>query len=75
VPNERIVYVYEMHVGEPRISVSLATIELQARGQGTLLKITEQGVFFDGYDDGGSREHGTRILMDRLAHSINQELM
>ncbi len=70
VPNERIVYVYEMHVGEPRISVSLATIELQPHGQGTQLKITEQGVFLDGYDDAGSRERGTRFLVERIAESL-----
>jgi uncharacterized protein YndB with AHSA1/START domain len=70
VPNERIVYVYEMHVGEPRISVSLATIEFKPHGKGTQLKITEQGVFLDGYDDSGRREHGTRILTDRIAESL-----
>jgi uncharacterized protein YndB with AHSA1/START domain len=70
VPNERIVYVYEMHVGEPRISVSLATLEFKAQGQGTKLKVTEQGVFLDGYDDAGRREHGTGILLDRIAETL-----
>jgi uncharacterized protein YndB with AHSA1/START domain len=33
VPNERIIYGYDMHSGETRISVSLATVENEARGQ------------------------------------------
>jgi uncharacterized protein YndB with AHSA1/START domain len=32
VPDERIVYAYDMHVGERRISVSLGTVELEPEG-------------------------------------------
>src|SRR5262249_20021586 len=32
VPNERIIYSYDMHIGENRISVSLATIEFKPAG-------------------------------------------
>ena len=35
-----------------------------------LLKITEQGAFLDGYDDAGSREHGTGHLLDALGASL-----
>jgi uncharacterized protein YndB with AHSA1/START domain len=70
VPNERIVYVYEMHTGKAKISVSLATVELKPAGKGTKLVITEQGVFLDGYDDAGSRERGTRGLLDQLEASL-----
>lgn len=70
VPEERIVYAYEMHLDDVKISVSLATIELKADGQGTRLLITESGAFLDGYDDAGSREHGTNFLMDRLGASL-----
>ena len=67
VPNERIVYSYTMHLDEKKISVSLATMQLKSAGSGrTTLKVTEQGVFLDGYDDAGSREHGTGFLLDRL---------
>ena len=31
VPNERIIYSYDMHLDDKRISVSLATVELEAR--------------------------------------------
>ena len=50
VPDERIVYTYEMYRDEDRISVSVATIELTASGEETQLTLTEQGVFLDGHD-------------------------
>lgn len=66
VPEERIVYAYEMRLDGVKISVSLATLELKPAGQGTRLLITESGAFLDGYDDAGSRERGTNLLMDRV---------
>jgi hypothetical protein len=51
--------------------VSLATIELKPAGKGTKLVITEQGVFLDGYDDAGSRERGTKGLLDQLEAALN----
>ena len=71
VPNERIIYVYEMHIGPNKISESLATIELAPDGKGTKLKLTEQGAFLDGYDDAGSREKGTHGLLDALGKSFD----
>ncbi len=70
VVNERIVYTYDMTIGEKRISVSLATIEFIAEGAGTRVSVTEHGVFLDGYDDAGSREHGTRWLMNKLGAQL-----
>jgi uncharacterized protein YndB with AHSA1/START domain len=72
VPNERIVYAYDMHLGEKHISVSLATVEFKPAGTGTRLVLTEQGVFLDGYDDAGSREHGTKALLDRLEAALKR---
>jgi hypothetical protein len=60
-----------MHLDETRISVSLATIELKPEKDGTLLVFTEQGAFLDGYDDAGSRERGTRDLLDALGASLD----
>ena len=72
VPNERIVYAYEMRLDERKISISLATMELKAAGPGrTALKVTEQGAFLDGYDD-GSRERGTGFLLDKLGESLSE---
>jgi len=73
VPNERIVYVYEMHTNDVRISISLATIELKERGKGTELIITEQGVFLDGYDDAGRREQGTQVLIGQLEQALQRQ--
>jgi uncharacterized protein YndB with AHSA1/START domain len=71
VPNQRLVYGYEMRQDDRKISVSLATIELAPAGEGTRLKVTEQGAFLDGYDDAGSREHGTGLLLDRLGAALS----
>jgi uncharacterized protein YndB with AHSA1/START domain len=70
IENKRIVYAYEMYVDGTKISVSLATVELTPAGSGTLLKMTEQGAFLDGYDDAGSREKGTRGLLENLDRSL-----
>jgi len=70
VPNERIVSTYDMHMDKTKISVSLATVQLHAAGAGTRLVYTEQGVFLDGYDDAGSRERGTRDLLDKLGKAL-----
>ena len=72
VPDQRIIYSYSMHLDEQHISVSLATIELKPEGAGTRLVITEQGVFLDGYDDAGSRERGTRILLEQLGGALQR---
>lgn len=73
VANERIVYTYEMRLDENRISVSLATVVLEAAGDGTHLILTEQGVFLDGYDDAEQREEGTQGLLDALGSSLASE--
>jgi uncharacterized protein YndB with AHSA1/START domain len=71
VPEQRIVYSYTMHLNDAKISVSLATMELERDSPGrTRLKVTEQGAFLDGYDDGGSRERGTAFLLDKIGDSL-----
>jgi uncharacterized protein YndB with AHSA1/START domain len=70
VADERIVYSYEMHLDDRKISVSLATFELKPVGTGTHLVMTEQGAFLDGYDDAGSRERGSTFLLDALGNFL-----
>ena len=70
VPDRRLVYAYEMHLDDRKISVSLATLELEPVGEGTRLTLTEQGTFLNGYEDGGGREHGTRLMLERLAGAV-----
>jgi uncharacterized protein YndB with AHSA1/START domain len=72
IPNERLVYSYVMHLDDKKISVSLATMQLKADGGKTTLKVSEQGAFLDGYDDAGSREHGTGHLLDALGSSLKE---
>ena len=66
VSGQRIIYTYDMHRDEARISVSVATVEIEKLGAGTRLTLTEQGVFLDGLDTPAEREHGTGALMDSL---------
>jgi uncharacterized protein YndB with AHSA1/START domain len=66
----RIIYSYVMHLDDRKISVSQACIELFAENGGTKLVLTEYGDYLDGYDDAGSREHGTNFLMDALGKSL-----
>ena len=70
VPNERIVYAYEMYFDKRRISVSLTTIEFKPADGGTKLVFTEQGVFLDGLDDAKGREEGSNWLLDKLGASL-----
>lgn len=70
VPEKRLVYTYDMYWQGKKISVSLASIEFVLAGKGTKLVVTEQHAFLDGYEDAGSRERGTRSLLENLAQSL-----
>ena len=70
VPNQRIIYTYDMHIDGERISVSVTTIELTSTGKGTKLVFNEMGAFLDGLDKPDLREAGTRDLLDKLGASL-----
>jgi uncharacterized protein YndB with AHSA1/START domain len=70
VPAQRIIYAYDMHNGDTRISVSLAVVELEPAGDGTRLTLTEHGVYLDGHDTAAEREHGTIELMKALGEYV-----
>jgi uncharacterized protein YndB with AHSA1/START domain len=70
VPNERIVYTYELLIGEVRSSVSLVTVELERDGEGTTLTLIEHGAFFDGLEDPDVRRDGTGSLLDGLGREV-----
>ena len=72
VPDERIVTSYTMHMDQTLMSVSTATTEFRRDGAGTLLVLTEQGVYLDGDGpaDARGREQGTRELLDNLEASL-----
>jgi uncharacterized protein YndB with AHSA1/START domain len=74
VEHQRIVHTYEMYRDEQRMSVSVATIELEPSGDATTLTLTEQGVFFDALDTPAEREHGTREMLDTLGAALEAQL-
>jgi hypothetical protein len=59
-----------MYLNDNKISVSLATITMEAIGSSTKLSVTEMGVFLDGYDTPEQREQGTNYLLDTLVKSL-----
>lgn len=76
VPDQRIVYSYEMYADDVRISVSVATIEFAKDGDGTRLTWTEQGAYLDGIDGPeapGLRRGGTSELLDGLSAYLQRE--
>ncbi len=72
VPDRRIVLAYTMTVGDKRISVSLATVEIAPSGEGARLVYTEQGAFFDGDDKPANREAGCRELLEKLGEELRK---
>ena len=73
VPNQRIVYAYDMHLDEIRISVSLATVEFKPAGAGTRMIFTEQVVFLDGADASRARRARTGAWLDKLDAELGRE--
>jgi uncharacterized protein YndB with AHSA1/START domain len=66
VPDQRIVYTYDMYRDDTRISVSLATVELFPEDTGTHLILIEYGAFINGYDKPELREEGINNVFDEL---------
>jgi uncharacterized protein YndB with AHSA1/START domain len=74
VPDQRIIYSYEIYADDIRLSVSVATIEFVSNGDGTALTWTEQGAFLDGTDGNEApvlRREGTVALLDLLPGYLN----
>jgi uncharacterized protein YndB with AHSA1/START domain len=66
VPNRRVVYAYDMHLDEARISVSLVTLELERVRSKTKMTFTEQVVLLDGHGDAEERRLGTEVGLGHL---------
>ncbi len=69
VPDQRVIYSYEMYADDARISVSVATIEFTKNAEGTALSWTEQGTYLDGIDGPAApalRQEGTAEMLDGL---------
>ena len=75
VPDERIVFTYDLTLGGSLVSVSLATVEFHPAdgGTGTQLTYTEHGAFLDGLDDPELRKNGTGGMLDELGHWLERQ--
>ena len=74
VPDQRLVYSYEMYADGARISVSVATVEFVKAADGTTLTWTEQGAYLDGFDGQDAsrlRQGGTSEMLDSLAKYLD----
>jgi uncharacterized protein YndB with AHSA1/START domain len=79
VPDRRIIYSYEMYADDVRISVSVATIEFTPAGDvpdSTVLAVTEQGAYLDGFDGPGApalRQEGMTEMLANLTDYLKQQ--
>jgi uncharacterized protein YndB with AHSA1/START domain len=75
LPDERIAFTYDLSFGGPLVSVSLATVEFHATGDGsrTQLTYTEHGAFLDGLDDPELRKNGTGGMLDELGRWLDRQ--
>ena len=70
VPDQRIVYSYTLSLDERPISVSLTTIEIFPRSEGSRLRLTEHGAYFEDGEP-APRRHGTGELLDALGRVLS----
>jgi uncharacterized protein YndB with AHSA1/START domain len=76
VNDERIVYVYDMHLNGVHHSLSLATVEIEPVGAGTRLIFTEQIAYLDGangVEGTAAREHGVGWHLDLLGDALRRD--
>jgi uncharacterized protein YndB with AHSA1/START domain len=74
LPDQRIIYAYEMSFAGVRLSASLVTILLAASGTKTRMTYTEQVAILTGSADAGQqRLMGTEQGIDRLVDIIENE--
>lgn len=73
VENRRIVMATHMTIEGKVVSASLVTIELVPAKDGTDLICTHQGAFFEGSGGPEMREHGWKVLLDKLGQVLESE--
>ena len=66
VPDERIIFGYDIVVGDKRVSASLVTVSFKASRKGTRMTYTEQLALLDGFTEVEERIQGTNEGLDRL---------
>ncbi|MFO1015703.1 MAG: SRPBCC domain-containing protein [Caulobacteraceae bacterium] len=70
VPDQRIVLVQTMSLGDQRISSALITFEVEAAGDGATLTLTHQAAFYERADGPKMRQEGWVSLMARLTAEL-----
>lgn len=70
VPEQRIIYTYDIYSDKQRVSISLATLEFAALGAGTHLMYREQALILDSVEGTGKREMRTGVLFDQMEASL-----
>lgn len=70
VPEQRIVYTNHMLRNDDRISVSLTSVEFLPHPDGTLLVLTEHGIYLDGLDEPEYRRRGITEQLETLARLL-----
>lgn len=73
VPDNRIVYAYDVKINDALTSLSIATVEFRPAGGGTELIMTEHGAFLDGLDNADERQGGTNWVLDRLGEILAEQ--
>jgi uncharacterized protein YndB with AHSA1/START domain len=66
VPNHRICYSMTIARGDTRITVSMVTVELAAKGERCDVRVTDQVAILDGGESSGDRERGWGETLDKL---------
>jgi uncharacterized protein YndB with AHSA1/START domain len=72
VANERILTTSTLHTGDQLSTVSVTSVEFRADDAGTLLVLTEHGVYLPGQEQPAWREHGTAKQLDALAAEFTE---
>lgn len=70
VKNQRIVYVSTLSADDQLATTSITTVELRPDGDGTVLLLTESGVFLDGQEQPAWREQGTGDWLTKLGDEL-----
>jgi uncharacterized protein YndB with AHSA1/START domain len=67
VTNERILTTSTLHTGDRLSTVSVTSVEFREEDAGTLLVLTEHGIYLPGQEQPAWREHGTAEQLNTLA--------
>jgi uncharacterized protein YndB with AHSA1/START domain len=72
VPENRIIYAYDVRINDVLTSLSLAAVEFRSTQAGTQVAVTEHGAFLDGHDNASERQGGSEWVLDRLGEILNK---